>query len=397
MTHVVYCWELGLGFGHVTRMNNVINDESLQGCTFSLILKEVHKAGAIDRCDLARVFQAPTSNSLVREASPNFSHLMSRCGWTDYSSALSLVSAWRNLFKLIQPDIVLLDHSPSAGMAALSLNLPVKQIGNGFEIPPVADPMPSMLFHNGAGNNQLTTLDKNLQHVLDKIEDKFLGKTTNRLTLKNLFRPENMLIAGSPILDHYGNRSAPWRYLQQVTRLPMPLQDLGFLQTNDRPAVFFYLDARTPRLHELLGQLSHQYQLFGYLSYLSDPNLQNSLAQLDIQIFLKPLNIEQALSVANVVLCNSGVGMLNNLLNKGIPSILAPLHTEQAMVAFQMHRRGLAFAIDRSTPLVHVIEKVAEYVKYPDIIRDKIKKSVMDINKRSEFWSGDLLKDFILS
>ena len=392
---IAYCWELGMGFGHVSRMDNVANNKSLLNCDFTYILREVHRGEIIESCNMNKLFQAPILNIPVKGASPNFSHLMGRCGWADTNAAIYLTSAWRNIFRQIKPDVVLLDHSPSAGIAALSMDIPVRSIGNGFEIPPVADPMPSMQLHMQSDDKILRAQDAKLNKVLNDVEYKFCGTRNQKLSLANLFNAEHSLITGFPCVDHYGERDNTWQYLYQATKPALPYIDLAGVGNTGKPLMFFYLDSRTENLAGILEILSSQFELFGYLSYLNEPSLVETLASKGIKVFSQLLNIEQAFTLANAVFCNAGVGMLNNVIEYKKPALIMPLQVEQNMVAFQLHTQGLAWVVNPQNALNQLRGNISRMHENLPSLVNKISDYHLKSAYQSKMWQGDLLRDFL--
>lgn len=54
-----------------------------------------------------------------------------------------MVGAWRALFELLRPDLILYNHAPTALLATRGMSIPKALIGNGFFCPPKGLPMPS--------------------------------------------------------------------------------------------------------------------------------------------------------------------------------------------------------------------------------------------------------------
>lgn len=394
--HIVYCWELGMGLGHVTRMDRVANDPAVQSCRFSFILREVSKGKHIDKCTTDNLYQAPVVFAQSKGSSPNFSHLLMRCGWNSAESAIAITAAWRNLFLHLKPDVVLLDHAPSAGLAALSLGIPIKGIGNGFEQPPVDYPMPTMQLHLPADLKQLQEIDDKLNQVFDQVEMRFMGSSNQRLRLTRLYDPKHCLIAGLTVLDHYGARTEPWRYLSAITNPQHSLQDLSVLENTDKPKLFFYLYAHTPELVAILTRLSESFTVFGRLASEPSSDQMEALQQTGVLVCEQILNIDQALDTADFAICNSQFGSLQNTIVNAIPTIAIPLQLEQNMLAYQLYKQGLVWAVAPQNALQQIDNHLQAWIDKSDQLVQRLTERVVNQPQQNNFWQGNLLEDFLL-
>lgn len=393
--HIVYCWELGMGLGHVTRMDRMANNPALQDCRFSFILREVSKGKHIRKCTYDNLYQGPIVFAQSKGFSPNFSHLLMRCGWDSVDLATAIIGAWRNLFIHLKPDVVMLDHAPSAGLAALSLGIPFKGVGNGFELPPVSYPMPTMQLHLPPDIERLKELDDSLNLVFDHVEKHFTGSCMQRLRLSNLFAPKHCLIAGLKVLDHYGERHESWRYISAVTHPQHRLQDLTAVERTDKPKLFFYLYPHTTDLVAILTKLSENFTVFGRLAAEPDADLRDALRQSGALVCEQILNIDQALDIADFAICNSQFGTLQNTLLKAIPTIVVPLQLEQSMLAYQLYKQGLVWAVTPQNVLQQIDSRLTTWLVNSDKLVQRLTKNKRD-QQQNNFWQGNLLDDFLL-
>lgn len=393
-TKILYCWELGMGFGHVTRMDQIANRQEFSDCKFSYALRDVHKSNVIKTCNDDNLFQAPRVNIPFKEMSANFSHLMRRCGWDTPESAIQLVSAWRNLIKSVNPDVVLLDHSPGASAAAHTLGLPCKQVGNSFEVPLISSPMQNLHPKYRKDNDYLMEQDKIIMRSFEILSKRFGLKEADYLSYESLYNQKNSIIAGHPVLEHYGKRSSGWKYLEQVSKVEVAEQNLEHIEKSNKPKIFFYLDARTPSLTKALKALSKQFTLFGFLS--GSTTSQESLTNSDIHAFTSPLNVEQAMSICSMVLSNGGVGLTYNSIKANKPMFFMPLHLEQSMICESLFEKKIAIVLSNNMPS----EKISYYGNYVYQNIDKLKSRIEQVRTEAQssagLWTGNLLEDFVL-
>ena len=127
MARIAYCWELGAGLGHLTAflpMARLLKD---RGHEVFCISKELIGTGELLEKQGFKVFQAPywTPNIKNLPSPVNYAEILFGFGYVQEERVFEKIKAWENLLRAVGPDIVILDHAPSASLAAR--NLPVKR------------------------------------------------------------------------------------------------------------------------------------------------------------------------------------------------------------------------------------------------------------------------------
>jgi UDP:flavonoid glycosyltransferase YjiC (YdhE family) len=394
--HIIYCWELGAGYGHVTRMRHFVNHPALSEIQFSFALREVNKANVLGQFDGSRLFQAPIINVPFPRPSPNYSHVLRRCGFNEPDMAYHLISAWRNLFSLTKPDLLLLDHAPSAAIAAISLKVPFRMVGNGFEMPNVSSPMASILPYMEIDDKTLKFEDDHIYQVFSDLERRFYIDD-GALNYDSLFSSKNCLITYHPVVDHYGKRDENWRYYKMLGRLTADPIDLSGLGRTAKPIAFFYLDGRTKNLPSLLGLLHREFELFGYLSNVVDPAIPENLRKLGVKVFDTPLDIEQAFDHAEVIISNGGIGLISQALHGIKPMILIPLHIEQSMLAYRIYQQKIALVLNQNTDKNQNASLISQFMQVRDRLTQNIESLMQTTAPTHPYWEGDLVKDFLFT
>src|SRR5690606_31469924 len=93
------------------------------------------------------VFAAPRHDRSTRTGRPavSYAELLLRCGYRDTEALAALIEAWLQLLRTVRAELVVVDHAPTALLAARVAAIPAAVTGTGFVAPPAVTPMPSLL------------------------------------------------------------------------------------------------------------------------------------------------------------------------------------------------------------------------------------------------------------
>ena len=207
MRRILFCWELGGGYGHLYPLLPFLLEFKRLGHDVGVAVKNLARAEEVFGRHEIKVLQAPTWWTPERSfpISVNYAQNLFRNGYW-YSPALTgNLKAWLNLFDIWQPDLVFADHAPTALLAARSAGIPRAAVGSGFVLPPSLSPMPSLQPWFPIPQEVLDTREK---EVLDQINSvlKALGFTILDC-VADLFEGTEIFLTTFPELDHYGPRS----------------------------------------------------------------------------------------------------------------------------------------------------------------------------------------------
>src|SRR5262249_12420711 len=142
----LFAWQLGSGSGHLVKILPLVRALSQSGSAVYLAIRDLCRGATVLNGVKGFLLQAP-----VRvEARPRFpggdtfAHLLGNTGFGSLQELLAIGSAWRNLMKLIRPDLIIFEHTPIGLLA--SRGLPSKRvlIGTGFSCPMDSYPLPAM-------------------------------------------------------------------------------------------------------------------------------------------------------------------------------------------------------------------------------------------------------------
>ncbi len=352
MAHVLMCWELGANLGHIDRLLALARPLAARGHRVSFVLRDLSRVHQRVVKEGFSVGQAPVW--LPRLANPprlgNYSAVLASAGWLDATGLAGLLSGWRTWFDVLQPDVLVCDHAPTALLAARGSGVTTWAIGSSFEIPPTgAGWFPPFEITPGdtPGNtgSAATTCSHFDQTVLTPTNAALAlcGRPPlPRLTA--LFDGAQRALSAWPELAHYSGYGPDvhWagpNYLGDSGSTPVWPQGSG-------PQVFAYLDASCADFEPLLTGLGAA----GARLLVHAKGLAGSAAQRlggpRIRFEAEPVRMDAAVALADVVVSHGGQGSLAAAALAGKPQLLLPRHVEQAMGAARLTQTGAALVLE---------------------------------------------------
>jgi len=236
----------------------------------------------------------------------------------------ALTSAWRELFDLIRPELVVFDHSPTALLAARGLPLRRVVIGTGFSCPPDVEPLPRLQ----PGDED--AIRRNTSGVLASMN--YCLACWNQPPMDRVLQfygdVEDTILATFPKLDHYGRRIdanywGAWTQIGgHVTEWPL----------TEGPRVFGYLKwfKALPNLLEELSRRNISSLLF--IDGLTN-EFRRKYASTTLRLENQPLDMRQVAQQCDVALLNGTHGSAVAMLLAGKPALHIPLFLEQSILA----------------------------------------------------------------
>jgi hypothetical protein len=356
-------WELGSGLGHAAPQALIARELLRLGHEVHLVWKDLTPTQWVIPDLLThpglKLWQAPLWQRPLRGVpeAANYAELLFHAGWLDALGLAPLVHAWRALLQTISPDVLLVDHAPTALLASRGLGLTTAQMGTGFFKPPTLsaqthDNTPCM-----PNFRPWETLDPKRLMNSEKLALKSANQLLSTLTpepipLKNLadlLVVDQVFLFTTPALDHYGavrsQQPKPAHYWGALPTLETgdtphwPL-DSSTGSAPQLPKVFAYLKADLPCLAQVLSVLrSGPWQALVYVLGL-DPAIQAKYSHPQMHLVGKPLHIKQVLAQAQAVVCPAGHGLLAEALGAGVPVVMLPMFVEQRLLALRVEEAG---------------------------------------------------------
>lgn len=335
MASVLYAWEFGANLGHIGTFLPIARALRDHGAAVHWVVTQPHQAARLLPKAGFDWLPAPVMAEQKREGPPlSYADILVRFGYADSLDLLGLVVAWRQLLRLTGASVVLADHSPTAIVAARTLDIPVMLFGSGFFAPPRVHPTPNMRPWSPVSADYLLATD---QLVLQNINAVLEGYGKPRLEfLAQLFDVAEDSLLSFPELDHYPARG-PARYWGM---LPAAVAADSTWPAVPGPRVFSYLRPETPHLEAALQALHGlQGSILIYAPGLP-AQLMERYAAPHVAFSPVPVDLNKVARQADAGLTYASPAATVAFLMAGKPVLMIPGHLEQFLFAKRVEEMG---------------------------------------------------------
>jgi len=385
MGTLVFVWELGGGYGHVSPFIPVMLRLLNRGHKVACIVKSLLFADKLLRPYAIPFFQSPlmVSPSPPQSIVYNYAGILDGIGYSNKLLLSSTAKAWRNLFDVLLPDLLIADHAPTALLVARGLSLRRALFGTGFCSPPRVKPLPSLQPWAMVPESTMAKVEasvlKSINYTLDQLSFPRLAQVAD------LFHVDENFLCSFPELDHYQNRKSA-RYWGASLGRPLGIPPCW--PDGEGKRLFAYIKADYPLINELLTQLNSICQR----TIVHLPGAPAALIRDHSSPFLRfshePVEIMQVTRECDLVISHAGHGMTSLVLLSGIPMLLLPTHPESTLLAQSVVRLGAGLAVIPGTDRIDfrqlVFRLLTEDVFRKSAIRFASKYAQYDYDARDE-------------
>lgn len=346
MATILFAWELGGDYGHLSRLLPVALALQQRGHRCVFAVRDLMGAEAILAPHQLPAFQAPLWLGQVTNLPDPISYpeLLMRFGYLNAVALTGIARAWRHLLDVLRPDLLVLDHAPTALLATRGLRVPRINLGDGFCIPPQARPIPH--FRWWQRENMLRLADSE-QHVLTTANAVLLALDAPPLMgMADLAACDDQLFCAFSEADHYPDHHANRIQSDFIG----PLFSLGqgapvVWPQAEGPRIFAYLKAGYGQLDNVLASLQGlNTPVLVHVPGASRKTMQTHTSA-HMVFSATPLDMEAVRTTCDLALCHGGAGTTAALLLAGKPLMLLPMHMEQAMTAKRLEGLGVAVSV----------------------------------------------------
>ena len=331
---IVFCWELGGGLGHVTKA--VLLAERLldRGCRVTFMLRDLDSIdGLLPQGDY-RVLQAPVFRGVLSSWPDPADHaeLLLHAGFGEAAGLNGRVRAWCDAFELLQADLVIADHAPTAVLAARCAGLPVALFGLGFSAPP--PPWPVFRQWEAAPAVRLAQARRQVTELVNACLARH-GRAPLAALPELLAGPANFLLT-VPELDHY------LRDADGAHRGCICIDDVGVPPAwpdGPGPCVFAYLRPQLTGLEDLLAALAASGARVLVRAAGIDEALRSRWTSPRLAFTAQFVRLADVAREAALVVC-SGTDTAHGMALRGVPVLSLPMNAEQRVGAERLQATG---------------------------------------------------------
>ncbi len=336
MGRILFAWELGANFGHLARDLPVAKRLRELGHDVLFAVKDVRVAmQALEPAGFHFV-QAPCPNPPLRLATPpvNYSEILVGTGYCDPSLLGGLVQAWLRVFEFYGADIVVINHAPTALLAARVGGLAAIATCIGFELPPDTDVLPSIRPWESIPEPRLRQADAQALQQINAVLRQHGKAPLPRVA--DLFANVPAVLTTFPELDHYGARVGS-RYTGPISALPNVAEREWPRGGNAR--IFAYLRPSVPGFIPLLEALSETGASVLCVAPGIAQDVVTRFASPAFDIVTEPVALGTVLKQADLAIAY-GTGTMSDALLAGVPLLMVPQVVEQAIAARRIEALG---------------------------------------------------------
>jgi len=336
MPKILITWEMGGGLGHVGRLRPLIQAMSNRNWQVTVVSRDVPLCQKFFSQPGLSILQAPVLPSSTDKAHVLYTYadILYGSGYSAPAHLWAITRSWRNLYELIEPDYLLLDHSPTALLAGRDYPALKAVIGTGFICPPGISPLP-VLREPPASRSQdvLETESRVLEHlnqVADALSVRPFASVADFCT-----SADQQFLLTFPELDHYEQR-AQANYLKPTSSLGGQLPEWP---PSENPRVFVYLKGH-PTVPAVLSALtSAPYSMIVYAPWMPVA-LEKQLSRPNFCVQRTPLDMRLVTQQCQAAILNGGHGTTCEFLLAGKPLLVLPVTLEQQITAQRVAQLG---------------------------------------------------------
>jgi hypothetical protein len=253
MSRIILAWEMGSNLGHVSRLLPLGRRLRSRGHEVLAVVRDLDAAAKMLAPAGIPFIQAPRASSMAApSAQPaSYADVLRYSGWADVQQLWALVQAWVNVLRLFAAETLIVDHSPTALLAARCQLISSVAIGTGFELPPMRQPLPSFPGFPGATLENAVSAERLVLENANRVMQAARGRGLRALS--DLFQCDRRWMMTFPELDHYEIRPGE-RYIG-------PIGEVGEGEHLEWPSgpsqrIFAYLRPDTPNIGVILRALA---------------------------------------------------------------------------------------------------------------------------------------------
>jgi len=343
VNRVLLAWELGGGVGHLAPLRPVAEALLMRGHRVTLAARDIGSAALIfsgleHGMQIVQAPICPKTYSGLADPPLNFAEILMRFGYLDAPMLRALLLGWHSLLKLTDADRLVVDHAPTALLAARGTAIACSTFGNPFAVPPVS-PTPNMRDWLDVPVHRLQDSDA---RVMATINTALAPGVPPIVSLTDIFEGADSLFVGMPELDQYGPR-APDNYIG--LHAGRSGSEPALWPEGEGPRIFAYIKTDYPHIQTCLEALAASSARCLVNLAGATPELTGRYRSQRLSFSTGHIDIDHALAQCDVLVCQSGLGTVSAALRSGKPLLLLPSQLEQFLLARNVEKLGAGLVI----------------------------------------------------
>ncbi len=355
MARILFVWELGGGMGHLTPIKQIATSLQKDGHEIFVAAKELNKASMLFDDSNVSLLQAPGAfrQAPTQVKNPQcFSHILYNYGWSDEFFLSGLVRSWKTIFNLVEPEMVIYDHSPTALLASVGQGFKKILFGSGFLCPPPSVPL-GVFFPERFDQNQFNSLAAHDDLVRDTANKVLEGLGEKPLTmLPDIYRlVDNTFLTTYEELDHFPLRETGRYFGINLSnhgaspKWPDADGKKAFLYLSDHGTIKLVLDELVRRN---ISALVYSRELPVQMTQ----KLEHPLISFQNEI----INMQEICNEVDFAVVHANHGTSTQLLLSGVPLVMLPLCKEHLLFAFRVAKAGMGhFALKLESNVIQAV------------------------------------------
>lgn len=343
MANITLAWEMGGGFGHITRLDNLARNLHKSGHQVTLVAKASNTNSLFFAPSSTLPYtcltapEIPAISPQLTRKPANFSEVLLCASYYDAALLAKAIQAWQNIFETLRPDLVIFDAAPTAMLAARGLNSKKINLGCGYFLPPRTQPLPQFDMGKKIAIEALMHSEAKLLAIVNSALAQC--KQLPLSAVHEIFHCDSDILLTFNELDIYSEHrnTSYYGYLSDIQPAG---KDAGihwatipWTTTPGIKKILGYLKADYAQLPNLLHALSGlECEAHIFVPGISEENYRHHQKH-RVHISAKPFALEHCITSADLMLCHGGHTTAAIANAHGVATAIIPLQQEQFLTA----------------------------------------------------------------
>lgn len=352
---VLCTWELGGELGHIARLAHIAHVLETREYQCFAALKDLSRASPFFKGTECRLLQAPVFLPKIKMQRPvmSLADTLLLSGYLKSEELSGLTGAWLNLIQLADPAVLVMDYSPTAALAALSLPCKKIIVGSGFWQPVPGYPIRNWITDPSQGE----LVKRQEQMVVNTVNEVLTSRQQPTIKyIADLFIADRTIINTAPEFDYYGDLREDGAYHGKSgsPAISKPVQ----FGTSTRPKVLAYLKPGHPQFDFITKGLALSNANVFIACPRCDPKRLSAYQSEHFNFSVEPVQLADAMADAALFVGHGNSGSTQESILAGTPMIALPIQLEQLATAQSLQQLQLGHTI----PKVDSAEQFAKAV-----------------------------------